>query len=407
MRTTQNAESIFTVAEINEFIKLTLESSPTLGNITVAGEISNFTSHRAGHLYFTLKDDTSVIKCVMFKYSVPKLNFKPEDGMKVKAHGRISVYPPSGQYQLYVTDMVPDGEGSLALAYEQLKKKLTDMGLCDESKKKPLPKIPSTIGIITSPTGAAIHDMINITGRRFPYARIILYPALVQGTAAPASLISGIKYFNEHPVDVIIIGRGGGSMEDLWAFNDEQLAYAVFASKIPTVSAVGHESDFTICDFVADKRAPTPSGAAELVTPEINELKQKYANVVKYLSVKLKSRIESERSNIERIEESRHLTDPLAVINDKRIAVDRFEEAVAMKMLLTVKNKKNDFSFFASKLSALNPLDVISRGYGAVYNGDGVIADSVNKLSVGDEIGIVLADGEINATVKQIKVKRV
>lgn len=267
-----------TVTQLNEYIKRLIDTTPQLSDVYVKGEISNFKNHYStGHFYFTLKDEGGQLRSVMFKSFASKLRFMPEDGMKVTAHGRISSYVRDGGYQLYCDMIEPEGVGSLYVAYEQLKKKLEYEGLFDASRKKPLPKIPSKVGIITSATGAAIRDMINVCGRRFPFATLVLYPALVQGPEAPAQLISGMNYFNAAKnVDVIIIGRGGGSIEDLWAFNDENLARTVAASAIPVISAVGHETDFTICDFVADRRAPTPSAAAELAVPDTAELKEKY-----------------------------------------------------------------------------------------------------------------------------------
>jgi len=267
-------KNALTVTQLNEYIKMMFDSQPTLNRLLVRGEISNFVNHRSGHFYFTLKDENSLIRAVMFKSAAMKLNFQPENGMRVIARGKVSVFPRDGQYQLYADDMELDGIGGLYVAFEQLKNKLAAEGLFDESRKRPLPRFPSKIGIITSPTGAAIRDMINVTGRRYPMAEITIYPALVQGSDAPRSLAAGIRYFNnaDKRPDVIIIGRGGGSIEDLWAFNNEQLARFIANSEIPVISAVGHETDFTICDFVADRRAPTPSAAAELAVPDSYEL---------------------------------------------------------------------------------------------------------------------------------------
>jgi len=266
-----------TVTQLNEYVKMLLDSDALLGSgIWVRAEISNFKHHYGtGHFYFSLKDDGALVRAVMFRFNAQKLAFEPKDGMRVLVHGKVSAFVRDGQYQLYVDDIVPDGKGALYFAFEQLKKKLEAEGLFEESRKRPLPRFPEKIGIVTSPTGAAIRDMINILGRRYPCAELFLYPALVQGPEAPADLMAGLKFFAEKKrVDVIIIGRGGGSVEDLWAFNNEQLAYAVAASPVPVISAVGHESDFTICDFVADKRAPTPSAAAELAAPDRMELKK-------------------------------------------------------------------------------------------------------------------------------------
>ena len=271
-----------TVTGLNEYIKSKLDTDPVLSGVFVKGEISNFVNHyKTGHFYLSLKDEGGVIRAVMFRQSAMKLNFVPENGMKVICSGRVSSYVKDGQYQIYITSMEPDGVGALYIAFEQLKKKLEEEGLFDPMYKKPLPKYPKKIGIITSPTGAAIRDMIHVSGRRFPLAKLCLYPSLVQGDGAPAQLIRGIETFNTTcPVDVIILGRGGGSLEELWAFNDENLARAIFASRIPIISAVGHETDFSISDFVADLRAPTPSAAAEVALPEAGEVKRKLRNVI-------------------------------------------------------------------------------------------------------------------------------
>ena len=281
----QNAQNRhFTVSQINQFIKYTLDASPVLSDIYIHGEISNFTNHRSGHLYFSVKDEESVLRVVMFKSSAVRLKFLPENGMKVLIHGRISSYVRDGQYQLYADSMEPDGAGALAVAFEQLKKKLEAEGLFAAEKKKLLPPFPKAIGIVTSPTGAAIRDILQILGRRYPLSKVILFPVQVQGDAAPRQLISGIQYFNRHlSVDVIIIGRGGGSMEELWAFNNEELARAVAASEIPVVSAVGHEIDFTISDFAADLRAPTPSAAAELTVPYFTSMSVRNKKIAVFL----------------------------------------------------------------------------------------------------------------------------
>lgn len=272
------AETIryLTVTQLNEYVKMLLDADPLLSGIWVRAEISNFKHHyQTGHFYFSLKDEGGLVRAVMFRFHAQKVPFVPKDGLKVLVHGRVSSFVRDGQYQLYVDEMLPDGKGAMFFAFEQLKKKLEAAGLFDEARKKTLPRYPASIGIVTSPTGAAIRDMMNILGRRFPCAQLYLYPAQVQGSEAPGQLIAGVEFFNKKKkTDVIIIGRGGGSAEDLWAFNNEQLAYAVAASKVPVISAVGHESDFTICDFVADKRAPTPSAAAELAVPDRLELKK-------------------------------------------------------------------------------------------------------------------------------------
>ncbi|MBQ4067102.1 MAG: exodeoxyribonuclease VII large subunit, partial [Clostridia bacterium] len=325
--------SALTVTELNEYIKDLFDLNPPLTDIYIKGEISNYKAHSSGHLYFTLKDEGGALKCVMFRASAFSLGFRPENGMKVTAHGRVSTFVRDGAYQLYCDSMEPEGVGSLYIAYEQLKKKLESEGLFAEERKKPLPKIPSRVGVVTSPTGAAVRDIINVCKRRFPYAEVIVYPALVQGDGAVASVAGGIEYFNKsNMADVLIVGRGGGSIEDLWAFNSELVARAVAASHIPVISAVGHETDFTICDFVADKRAPTPSAAAEIAVPDILELKQKFQNIVSRESAILGKRFEYLREHLSQLEKSRPLASPMNTIEDRRMAVasatDRLEISI-------------------------------------------------------------------------------
>ena len=292
---------VLSVSQLNRYIKMNFDADENLANIFISGEISNFTNHyRTGHLYFTLKDDSAAVRAVMFNSSAKRLKFMPEDGMKVIARGRVSVYEASGQYQLYVDDMQPDGVGALNLAYEQLKEKLQKEGLFSELHKKPLPPYPEKVGVITSPTGAAVRDIINVLGRRFPYAEIVFCPVLVQGDGAHLQLTDAVNLFNsERAADVIIIGRGGGSIEDLWEFNDEGLARAVYNSEIPVISAVGHETDFTICDFVADMRAPTPSAAAELAVPDANELQYALSALKNRMFLNVSSGIADRRSRLE------------------------------------------------------------------------------------------------------------
>ena len=391
-------KNIFTVAEINEYIKNLIENDHILNNIYVKGEISNFTNHKTGHFYFTVKDDKSVLRAVMFGGG-SKLKFMPENGMRVILRGRISLFVRDGQYQIYCDDIEPDGVGSLYVAFEQLKAKLESEGLFDARAKKPPPKIPFTIGIITSPTGAAIRDMINVITRRFPMAKIILFPALVQGANAPAQLASGIKYINAvNLADVIIIGRGGGSIEELWAFNDENLARAVFASKIPVISAVGHETDFTICDFVADLRAPTPSAAAELAVPDAVELKKQLANAEKKMELLLISKIKNYREKIISYENANVLRNPINIIDDKRMAVLQTEKNLVSGMQQIITGKKSQFAMSSAKLEALNPLSVLTRGYSVVYK-DGKIVKKLSDVEAGSEISVKLSDGFADATV--------
>lgn len=397
-------KNILTVTQLNEYVKMLLDRDASLTSVYIKGEISNFVNHRTGHYYFTLKDEGGALRAVMFKSSNAKLKFLPENGMKVVVHGRVSGFVRGGDYQLYADDMEPDGIGSLYIRYEQLKKKLEAEGLFSPSRKRPLPKIPSRVGVITSPTGAAVRDMINVTGRRFPFARIILYPSLVQGDSAPAQLIRALEYFNEtYSVDVIIIGRGGGSIEDLWAFNDEALARAVAASRIPVISAVGHETDFTICDFAADMRAPTPSAAAELAVPDTAELKRKFKNVVARMELSLTKKNESLKRRLDAAAKSRALTSPRYMLEDKRMLVLNTSERLEHSFSRQLEKKKHLFALRTAGLEALNPMSVISRGYSAVFLEDGTLVKSVKQIKVGDSFAFKTADGEVDATVREIR----
>ena len=401
--TEERSRQVITVTELNNYIKNMFESDSYLGNVWIKGEISNFKFHSTGHLYFSLKDDGSVIRAVMFRGSASKLVFVPENGMKVIVHGRITSFVRDGQYQIYIDAMEPDGIGALYIAYEQLKRKLEAMGLFDPKRKKPIPKIPSRIGIITSPTGAAIRDMINVAGRRFPYAKIILYPSLVQGPDAPPQLISGLKYFNDNnAADVIIIGRGGGSIEDLWAFNDEGVAYAVAESHIPVISAVGHETDFTICDFVADRRAPTPSAAAEIAVPDTAELKNKFNNVIKHEAASIERLLSRHREKLTMLSSSRILKNPSVLIDDRRMAVLLASEKIASAESANINTAKIRLGRVSGKLEALNPLSVISRGYSAIYGEDNTLIKSVDQLQVGMKIKFKTSDGSAEATVDEV-----
>lgn len=395
---------LLSVGKLNEYVKGMLDANEILSDIWVRGEISNFTNHyKTGHFYFSLKDEQGAIGAVMFRTYASRLPFVPQNGMKVILHGRVSLYVPGGQYQINADAMQPDGIGGLYLAYEQLKAKLQAEGLFDESRKKPLPRIPTRIGIITSPTGAAIHDMIHVLGRRFPLAEILLYPALVQGAGAPASLIAGMNFFNEQGnVDLIIIGRGGGSVEDLWAFNDEMLARTVAASRLPVISAVGHESDFTICDFVADRRAPTPSAAAELAVPEASELSRALRGYGERMENAMRTRISRDRERVQRLAASRVLTSPERYVDDCRMRVGdltlRLDRAVETKLGLA----RGDFLRLAGQLDALNPLAILTRGYAVARRGETPVR-SVSELRVGDSLRLTLADGEATATVTALE----
>lgn len=394
---------VFTVTALNEYIKMKLETDEALMRVFIRGEISNFTNHKSGHFYFTVKDEMSRIAAVMFRSSASKLAFIPENGMKVIVGGRVSAYVRDGQYQIYVDTLEPDGVGALYIAYEQLKAKLGAEGLFDEAKKKPLPRYPMRIGVITSPTGAAIRDIINILGRRFPIAEVVLYPSLVQGESAAPQLIEGLRYFNEKKnVNVIIIGRGGGSLEDLWAFNSEALVREVAASELPVISAVGHEIDFTLCDFAADRRAPTPSAAAELAVPERYELKRKLGNVTARLELLEGKKLELLRSTLERMKKSRALTDPRNFIDDKRMALGIAEDKLYNRITFLLERKKSALAGKTAKLDAMNPLSVLSRGYGATFASDGTVIRSAAQVEKGSDISLMLSDGTVRATVCDI-----
>ncbi len=398
MRTEQS--TTVTVSQLNEYIKMLLDSQPTLHRIYVRGEISNFKEYSSGHMYFTLKDEDSLIRAVMFRGHAARLKFRPENGMKVVICGNVSVYPRDGQYQLYAESIDPDGVGALYLAFEQLKAKLAEEGLFDESYKQPLPAFPSRVGIVTSPSGAAVKDMINVAGRRYPSAELVIYPSAVQGSEAVPQLISGINYFsNTRSVDVVIIGRGGGSLEDLWAFNNEQLARAISACRVPVISAVGHETDFTICDFVADRRAPTPSAAAELAVPDTSELRYKISSLTDRYAAQLMNRISQSRRQLELIAGSRALSDPDTILNDRLVRLDRTLDALDRAIEAKSSAKRSDLREIAASLSALDPLAVLSRGYGAVTDAKGKIVKSVADLDIGQEIYVRLSDGHAVAEI--------
>jgi len=390
----EDGRRIATVSQINNYIKALFEKVPVLQNIWIKGEISNFKLHSSGHIYLTLKDEGSVLKAVMFKYAAMSLNFKPADGTKVLARGRINVYESGGQYQLYIEEMEEEGKGDLYAQFEALKKKLSDEGLFDADIKKPLPKFPEKIGIVTSPTGAAIRDMINVLKRRYPVVKTIIYPCLVQGENAAQSIVKGIEYFNEKvPVDVIITGRGGGSIEDLWAFNEEITARAVAKSVIPIISAVGHEVDFTICDFVADMRAPTPSAAAEIAVPDIVELRNNIDSMRNSMSILLKNKVENQLRSLELISKRSGITGFQKMLGDKILNIDGlFDRCVnAYKNKVDLSTKQ--FSILGGKLSTLSPLAVFERGYSCAMK-DGKMINSITEIDDGDEINIRMLDGE-------------
>lgn len=391
---------VLSVSQINFYIKSIIENDNRLQFVLVTGEISNLTVHRgSGHIYLTLKDSRSVISAVMFAGNARRLKFRPENGMKIICRGRISLYEPSGRYQLYIEDMQPDGIGALTLAFEQLKEKLAVQGLFDNAHKKALPKFPKTIGVITSPTGAAVQDITNIIRRRFPVADIVLAPVLVQGENAPEQLVRAVNKFSESGIaDVVIIGRGGGSAEDLWAFNDENLAHAVYNCKTPIISSVGHETDFTICDFVADVRASTPSAAAELSVPDRQELLAYYKKQLQYLSALMDKKL---RSADLRLENQKRRLDYYA---PEKIRARRYNHLILQSKRLStamenyISAKENNLAAYKKKLDALNPMNVLDRGYAIVEKNDEIIS-SAKALSEGDNITVKFCDGKINARV--------
>lgn len=395
---------VLSVSQLNRYIKMNFDADENLANIFISGEISNFTNHyRTGHLYFTLKDDSAAVRAVMFNSSAKRLKFMPEDGMKVIARGRVSVYEASGQYQLYVDDMQPDGVGALNLAYEQLKEKLQKEGLFSELHKKPLPPYPEKVGVITSPTGAAVRDIINVLGRRFPYAEIVFCPVLVQGEGAHLQLTDAVNLFNsERAADIIIIGRGGGSIEDLWEFNDEGLARAVYNSDIPVISAVGHETDFTICDFVADMRAPTPSAAAELAVPDANELQYALSALKNRMFLNVSSGIADRRSRLEYLTSKGALKSPDEMLSNRSQRLD----TAFSKMLSSYENriggKKVEFISAATALSKLDPMSVLMRGFAFVSDKSGKNVYSSQALAKGDKINVRFHDGSAVCEVKEI-----
>jgi len=391
---------VLSVSQINFYIKSIIENDGSLQFVLVTGEISNLTVHqRSGHIYLSLKDSNSVISAVMFAGNARRLKFRLENGMKVICRGRISVYEPSGRYQLYIEDMQPDGVGALALAFEQLKSDLEKKGLFDPAHKKPLPKFPKTIGVITSPTGAAVQDITNIIRRRFPSADIVLAPVLVQGESAPEQLVRAVNKFSASKIaDVVIIGRGGGSAEDLWAFNDEQLAYAVYNCETPIISGVGHETDFTVCDFVADVRASTPSAAAELAVPDRQELMSYYFKQKQYISAMLDRKIKTAQLRLENQQRRMSASSPKLKAEQLEKQLSAKSEKLTRFMNIYISNKENKLIAAKGKLDGLNPLNVLNRGYAIAEKNEKIITSS-KQLKNGDDFTVILSDGKINAKV--------
>lgn len=388
---------VATVSQINGYVKKILDHNIILNNVWIKGEISNFKHHYSGHLYITLKDEGAVLKAVMFRNSAQSLSFEPSDGMKVLARGRISVYEAGGSYQLYIEEMIPDGVGDLYIAYEKLKKQLEEEGLFAPEHKKPIPQFPKAVGVVTASTGAAVRDIINVITRRYPMAEIILFPAQVQGTGAAESIVRAIEYFNASgEVDTLIVGRGGGSIEDLWAFNEEITARAIFASKIPIISAVGHETDFTIADFAADLRAPTPSAAAEIAVPSAIELRNRINTDCNRISRNIAGRIEGSRLLLQRFK----MRTPKDRIDDYNLKLDGLLKTVESSLRMKLMNLKNTFGETASKLDALSPLQTLARGYSIPTDSDGNVIRSAAQMEKGMEFTLRMKDGNTNCMVK-------
>lgn len=392
---------VLTITQLNLYIKGLIEKDGILSNITVKGEISNFKHHSSGHLYLSLKDDGGVIRAVMFRFSAQKLKFRPENGMQVIVSGKVSVYERDGQYQIYIDEMMPDGVGALYVAYEQLKAQLEQEGLFSQQYKKPIPKYPETIGIVTSPTGAAIRDILNILKRRFPYTKVYLYPALVQGEGAKESIIRGLRFFDGR-VDTVITGRGGGSIEDLWAFNEEAVARQIFAMKTPVISAVGHETDFTIADFVADKRVPTPSAAAEIAVPSGTDLQKFLKMVDGRLYTAVSGQLERSRKNLQVLSEKEVLKNPLVVYNIKRMQIDGFSTQLENSYAKRIHGAKERFVQHIAKLDALSPLKILKRGYSVAEDDKGNPVSSVSAFEVGSRVFVTMADGKLGCDVTEI-----
>ncbi len=393
---------IFSVSEANNFIKALLDAVPQLQNICVRGEISNYKRYPSGHHYFTLKDEGGALRCVMFRGMAAGLRFRPENGMKVIAFGRIGVFPRDGAYQLYCSALSAEGAGDLHAAFEQLKAKLDKEGLFDSAHKKPLPRCPRRIALITSPAGAAVHDMLRILNARWPLCKVVLLPVRVQGAEAPPEIAGALRYANKWRVaDLIITGRGGGSIEDLWAFNDERVARAIYESEIPVISAVGHEPDVTIADFAADVRAATPSNAAELAVPDRQEVKRRLDVLQARIARSERKRLEEQRERFDRLARSRALRDPMAFIDDKRQLLDYTRKDLASLAQDQMAQREQRFTALAAKLDALSPLKVLGRGYAVARNEKGQILRAAREAKPGETIEVLLGQGSLACTVER------
>ena len=401
------AQQVLSITQINEYIRGKMDSDQLLNQVAVRGEISNYKLYPSGHHYFTLKDEGAALKCVMFKGNAMRLRFRPENGMKVIAMGKISVFPRDGAYQLYCTNMAMDGVGDLYAAFEQLKKKLAAQGLFDPAHKKPIPKYPGTIGIVTSSAGAAVHDMLRILRKRYPLTQVKLLPVRVQGVEAPGEIAAAIRYANHHQLaDLLIVGRGGGSIEDLWAFNDERVAYAIYESEIPVISAVGHEPDVTISDYVADLRAATPSNAAELAVPDQDALGQTLDAMSAAMATALTRQLKSARQHLNVLSASPALKSPTGYLEQKQKTLELLKNRLISAQNQNINRKSARYVALTAKLDAMSPLKVLTRGYAMAQTEDGDVLRSVEHVDLGQRITVSLNDGTISATVMDKKENR-
>ena len=393
-------QQVLSITQLNEYIRGRMDADPLLNTVAVRGEISNYKQYPSGHHYFTLKDEASALRCVMFKGNALRLRFRPENGMKVIAVGKVSVYPRDGAYQLYCVSLTVDGVGDLYVAFEQLKKKLAAQGLFDPAHKKPLPRYPGRIGIITSSAGAAVHDMLRILNKRYPLSRVYLLPVRVQGAQAPGEIASAIRYANYYRLaDLLIVGRGGGSMEDLWAFNDEQVALAIYQSQIPVISAVGHEPDVTISDYVADLRAATPSNAAELAVPDRDALRQSLDAQVSTMAAALTRQLKASRQHLSALAASPALQSPTGYLEQRAQQVLLLKNRLISAQNQSIAVRKQKYIAAAAKLDAMSPLKVLTRGYSMTQREDGTVVRSVSQVEPGERLRISLEDGTLRATV--------
>ena len=400
-------QRVFSVSEVNGYIKNILDSDPLLGEIYIRGELSNYKAYPSGHHYFTLKDAEGTLRCVLYRSQASRLRFRPENGMKVIAFGRITVFPRDGAYQLYCSGLAPDGVGDLHVAFEQLKEKLYREGLFDAAHKKPLPQYPQRIAIITSSAGAAVHDMIRVIRRRYPLVKLLLLPVRVQGAEAPAEIAGALRYANRWKLgDIIITGRGGGSMEDLWAFNDERVARAIYDSEIPVISAVGHEPDVTIADFVADVRAATPSNAGEIAVPDREELLARLRAAGSAMERSQSRRLALLRERLEGLGRKRCLTDPMAFLQDKRMLLGYMQKNLSHAGESLLEAPRRKLGALAASVDALSPLKVLGRGYAVVAGGDGRVLRSVRDMQKGDRLSVALADGTALCRVEETRERK-